>query len=170
MRNIYAILAGVVGIVVGIIIMMIAGKAGLDRARNEAKTILKESKSKAENIVNQAKIDGKQQAFELKRQADREIKSRENRIQQTENKLTRDLDRLSLREETLNTKKKKLDEKAKLADTKLANSTKMEADLQEKIDSQIMVLEKVAEMSQEDARRELMDIVAKKCEKEVAVY
>ena len=170
MRNIYAILAGVVGIVVGIIIMMIAGKAGLDRARNEAKTILKESKSKAENIVNQAKIDGKQQAFELKRQADREIKSRENRIQQTENKLTRDLDRLSLREETLNTKEKKLDEKAKLADTKLANITKMEADLQEKIDSQIMVLEKVAEMSQEDARRELMDVVAKKCEKEVAVY
>ena len=59
--NAMTILAGIVGIAIGIILMMIAGKAGLDRAKNQAQSILEESKAKAENIVRQANLDGKQQ-------------------------------------------------------------------------------------------------------------
>ena len=59
------ILAVFVGIVVGVVIMIIAGKAGLDRARVEAKSILEESKSQAENEKRQANLDGKQQVYEI---------------------------------------------------------------------------------------------------------
>ena len=166
----FLILAGIVGIVVGIVIMMISSKAGLDKAKIEADSILEESKSKADTIVKQAQIDGQKAAFDLRQQADKEIKDRENKIQQMENRLNRDQDRLSVREENLTAKEKKLDEKGRLADAKLANISKMEADLQQKIDSQIEVLERTASLSQEDAKKELMDAVAKKSEKEISAY
>lgn len=165
-----AILAVFVGIVVGVVIMIIVGKAGLDRARVEAKSILEESKSLAENEKRQANLDGKQQVYEMKLQAEKELKDQRNKIQQTEMKLQRREDNIGFREENLHEKEKKLEEQKKLAEDKLANLGKMEEELQSKIDSQIEVLEKVANMSQEDARKELMDAVEKKCEKEISAY
>ncbi|MBR2825091.1 MAG: ribonuclease Y [Solobacterium sp.] len=168
--NAMTILAGIVGIAIGVILMMIAGKAGLDRAKNQAQSILEESKAKAENIVRQANLDGKQQVYEMNLQAEKELKDQKNKIQQTENKLLRREDSLSFREENLVTKEKKLDEMTKLADDKLTNLSRMESELQQRIDNQIAVLERAANMTQEEARTELMDAVEKKCEKDIATY
>ena len=168
--NAMTILAGIVGIAIGVILMMIAGKAGLDRAKNQAQSILEESKAKAENIVRQANLDGKQQVYEMNLQAERELKDQKNKIQQTENKLLRREDSLSFREENLVTKEKKLDEMTKLADDKLTNLSRMETELQQRIDNQIAVLERAANMTQEEARSELMEAVEKKCEKDIAAY
>ena len=46
----------------------------------------------------------------------------------------------------------------------------MEADLKDKIESQVAVLERTAGMSLDDAKKELMDIVEKRTEKEIATY
>ena len=171
MNNILVpILACLVGLVIGVIIMMIASRNGLDAARVQAEALLDESKVKAENVIRQATLDGKQQVYDMKLQAEKEIKDQRNRIQQTENKLTRREDNLNFREENLTVKEKKLDEKMKLAEDKLANLSKMEADLQDKIESQVAVLERTAGMSQDDANKELMDIVEKRTEKEIAAY
>ena len=164
------ILACLVGLVIGVLIMMIASRNGLDAARVQAEALLDESRVKAENVIRQATLDGKQQVYDMKLQAEKEIKDQRNRIQQTENKLTRREDNLNFREENLTVKEKKLDEKTKLAEDKLANLSKLEADLQEKIESQVAVLERTAGMSQDDARKELMDIVEKRTEKEIAAY
>lgn len=170
MEFVAAILAGIAGIAVGIIIMIIAGKMGLDRAREKSQDILDEANSKAEATVRQANLDGKQQVYEMKLQAEKELKDQRNKIQQTENKLLRREDNLSFREENLTAKEKKITEKEKQADSRLANLAKMEEDLQKKIDDQVVILEKVSNMSQEDARKELMGIVEKKTEKEIATY
>jgi ribonuclease Y len=124
-----AILAGVVGIVIGIVIMKMASSAGLDRAKLQAQTILDESNAKAENIVRQAELDGKQQVYEMKERAERELKGQRNKIQQTENKLLRREDSLNFREENLNSKEKKLEQKTKTVEDELANIDKMQAEL-----------------------------------------
>ena len=164
------ILAVFVGIIVGIIIMVIAGKAGLDRAKVEAKSILEESKSTAENTKRQADLDGKQQVYEMKLKAEKELKDQRNKIQQTEMKLQRREDNLGFREENLHEKERKLDEQKKLTEDKLANLSKMEQELQEHINNQIEVLQKAANMTQEEAKKELMEAVEKKCEKEISAY
>ena len=165
-----AILAGVVGIVIGIVIMTISNKNGLNRATAESKSILDEANAKAENIRNQAILDGKQQVYELKQKSEKEIRDEKNRIQQSENKLLRREDTLNFREENLTAKEKKVEERSKLADNKLLDIDKMQIELQAKIDNQTAVLEKTAGMSQEDAKKELMDIVAKKSEKDIGEY
>ncbi len=168
------ILTGLVGTVIGILVTLLfvwlMDRAGLRRAKEESKDILEEANSKAETAVRQANLDGKQQVYEMKLQAEKELKDQRNRIQATENKLLRREDSLTFREENLAAKEKKLNEKTKQADDKLANLSKMEKELQEQIDNQVVVLERVAQMTQEDARRDLMEIVEKKTEKEIAQY
>ena len=83
------LLALIAGVVIGIVIMLIAGKMGLDRAKEQSQNILDEANSKAETAVRQASLDGKQQVYEMKLQAEKEIKNQRDKIQQTENKLIR---------------------------------------------------------------------------------
>lgn len=164
------ILVLIVGIFVGIGIMKVAGKHGLDRAITKSQDILEEANSKAETITRQAILDAKQQTYELKLQAEKEIKNQQNKLLQVENKLMRQQDSLNFREEDLARKEKKIDEKDQQITGKLANITKMEEDLQAKIDQQLVELERVANMSQADAKVELMEAVEKKTEAEIATY
>ena len=165
-----AILALIVGIFAGIGIMKVAGKHGLDRAITKSQDILEEANSKAETITRQATLDAKQQTYELKLQAEKEIKNQQNKLLQVENKLMRQQDSLNFREENLARKEKKIDEKDQQITGKLAEITKMEEDLQAKIDQQLVELERVSNMTQADAKVELMEAVEKKTEAEIATY
>ena len=165
-----SVLVGIAGILIGILVMRILGNAGLDRARNQAQSILDESNAKAETILRQADLDGKQQVYEMTLQAERELKAQRSKVQQQENKLSRREDSISYREENLIAKEKKIEDKNKVVDEKLANLNKMESTLQEKINEQMAVLERVAGLSRDEAKSELMDAVEKKSEKEIGAY
>ena len=55
-------LSGLAGLAVGIIIMMIVSRAGLNRNQQKAALLLKEAESKADSVVKQAVVDGRTQA------------------------------------------------------------------------------------------------------------
>jgi ribonuclease Y len=129
-----------------------------------------EASNKAENIVRQAVLDGKTQAYELKLAAERELKERRQELQEAEQKLSRREDNLSFRDETLTSKEKQLDERNKQVTDKLSNLEKMEKDLQAKIDVQIVELERVASMSASAAKQELLDVVKNKTRNELEAY
>ena len=166
----FSILVGGIGLVLGVILMIIAGRLGISRAKSIAKNTIEESNIKADSIIRQATLDGKQQVYELKLQAEKEIKESKAALQVAENKLMRREDTLNLRDETLISKEKQIDEKNRQATNKLANLEKLEVELQTKIDKQIEVLEKVANMSAAEAKSELMDLVEKKSQKEIAIF
>lgn len=170
MMTIMIIVAVIVGIAIGAILMKIAGKMGLDRSSEMSQSIIDEANSKAETIVRQANLDGKQQVYEMKLQAEKEIKDQQDKIQQQETKLLRREDGISFREENLKTQERKINDKEKQIDSKLTNLSKKEEELQAKIDSQVTVLEQSAHLSEEDAKKELMAIVEKKTEAEIATY
>ena len=170
MSYLFLLIGAVAGFVIGLIAMKVAGKQGLDSNKAKAEEILKEANSKAETILRQADLDGKQAAYEYEVQAEKKNKEKVNQLQQNENKLLRREDALNFREENLSQKEKKIGEKEQAADDKLANLNKLEEDLQQRIDNQIHVLEEVAHLSQDDAKKELMEAVEKKSEKEIAQY
>ena len=63
MNNVLFLLIGAVaGFVIGLIVMKVTGKQGLDSSKAQAESILKEANSKAETIIRQADLDGKQAA------------------------------------------------------------------------------------------------------------
>lgn len=170
-NNIFtSIIFSLLGVVIGIVIMFVASRVGLNRDKQKAKLILEEAENKAKNTVKQAVLDGKTQVYDLKLQAEKEIKDRRQELQDFETKLLRREDSLNYRDESMNQKEKKLDEKLKKAEDKALQLDKMEEDLQARIDGQIVLLERVSSMTQEEAKKELMDVVEKKITNEVATY
>ncbi len=165
-----SILSGIIGVLLGIILMFILGRLGLNRAKQKSKLMLDESASKAENILRQATLDGKQQVYEMKLDAEKDIKEKKSEIQEAENKLLRREDSMNFRDETLLAKEKQIDDKNHQVTEKLNNLEKMEKELQSRVDHQVVILEKAANMSAQDAKDELMGVVEKQMEKEMAVY
>lgn len=166
----YSSISVIVGIVLGCIIMMLLGRAGLNRDKQKANLILEEAEIKAKNTVKQAVLDGKTQVYDLKLQAEKEIKERKQEAQDMENKMLRREDSLNFRDEQITQKEKKLDDKLQKVQDKQAVLDKMEEDLQTRIDGQVKVLERVANMSADDAKKELMEVVEKRMTQEVASY
>lgn len=169
-NNFASVLFGLIGLLLGVGLMALMSRLGLNRNEQKAKQILEEATSEAKNTLKQAVLEGKTQVYDLKLQAEKEIKDRRTEIQNVENKLLRREDSLSFRETSLTEKENKLAEKLNEASEKMTNLNKMEIELQERIDAQITVLEQTANMTREDARKELMAVVEKKMENEVAVY
>ena len=159
-----------IGLVVGALAILLYNSATGKNAKKEAQKILDEANNQAKNTVKQAVLDGKTQVYDLKLQAEKEIKEKRSEVQDHENKLQRREDSLNFRDENLTQKERKLDEKLRKAEDKAAQLDKMEEELQSRIDGQIAILERVSNMSKEEARAELMEVVESKMQDEVAAY
>ena len=163
-------LSGLTGLALGIIVMIVISKAGLNKDQQKANLMLKEAESKADSMVKQAVLDGRTQAHELKIATEKEIKERKQEVTDMENKLLRREDNLNFRDETLTSKEKQIDVKnAQLAD-KMAMLDKKDKELQAKIDVQVQELERVAAMTTAEAKEELFAITEKRMEKELVSY
>ena len=167
---VYSILIGIVGVVVGLFIMWMLTRLGLNRDQQKAKMLLEEATIKSENLVRQAVLDGRTQAYEMKLEVEKEAKEKNHELQELQNKLMRREDGLNFRDEAIRGKEKQIEDINRQLTQKQAYLEKMENELQAKIDSQIIELERVANMSANEAKFELMAAVEKKMDNEVTVY
>lgn len=145
-------------------------RAGLNKNQQKAEQILIEAQHEAEAKIKQAVLDGKTQAHELRVEAEKEIKERKQEATDMETKLLRREDNLNFRDEALAQKERQVQDKLQKAADKLSSLDEKEKKLQEQIDQQIEVLENVAKMSSQDARKELFAVVEKKMEHETIAY
>ncbi len=159
-----------VGVVLGVIGMIVISKMGLNKNQQKADLIIKEANIEAENVKRQAVLDGKNAAYELKLRAEKEIKKQRQEVTELENKLIRRDDSLNFREEKLQNKEKSLDDRLERVKNKTAELDKMRNDLQKKIDVQIVELERVANLTANDAKAELFSIVEQQTANEMAAY
>lgn len=167
---VYSILIGIVGLGAGLLIMWMLSRLGLNRDQQKAKLLLEEATIKSENLVRQAVLDGRTQAYEMKLEVEKEAKEKNREIQELQNKLMRREDSLNFRDEAIRGKEKQIEEINRQLTQKQSYLDKMENELQAKIDSQIVELERVANMSANEAKAELMAAVEKKMDNEVAAY
>ncbi len=166
----YSVLSGIAGFAIGIVIMIMLSKLGLNRDQQKARLIMEEAAIKSENMVRQAVLDGKTQVYELKLAAEKEIKDRRSEVSDYENKLSRREDNLNFRDEGLTHKEKQIEEKNKQLTEKYSMLERLEKELQGKIDGQLAELERIANMTVNEAKKELMEVVEKRMENEVTAY
>lgn len=166
----FFVLASIGGFALGIIIMVMLSKFGLNRDQQKAKLILEEANIKSDSIVRQAILDAKTQTYDLKLAAEKEIKESRQTLQEVELKLNRREDSLNFRSETLTSKEKELELRNNQVTEKLNVLEKMEANLKEKIDGQVAELERIANMSSAEAKNELMDIVRVRTQNEIEAF
>ena len=122
------------------------------------------------HITKNAQIDGKQAINEMKQEANKEIHERKQELQNQERSLNQREQNIDRRDAALLAKENALDEKNETLSRRLKDMDRKEAQLQEKIDSIIAELEKVAQMSTQEAREELFNRVESKVSKEIAAF
>lgn len=164
------LILGIAGIILGILLARFVNFLGYDQAKKKAKKVAKEAEVKAEQLLRNAQLDAKTHAYELKVEVEKEIKERKQEITNFENKLLQREQSIDRRDLVLQSKEETLQQKHDQYTKKLNDLDKKELDLNQKIDSIILELQKVAQMSSQEAKTELFKRVEEKMAQEVAQY
>ena len=164
------ILVGVVCLILGAGAVLLIPFFKKYIAGKKAQKIIRDAEIKAEHITKNAQLDGKQAVYEMKQEADKEIKERKAEVASSENKLLQREQSIDRRDAQLLQKENALDQKNENLTRRLKEVDKKEEQLQEKIDSIIVELEKVAQMSVQQAKDELFARVESKMSQEIAAY
>ena len=145
-----AIVAAVAaGLVVGVVVRKITADKKLGSAREQAKHILEDAIKDAENKKKESLIAAKEEIFQLKRETDFDIKERRKEVSRLERRVTQ-------KEETLDAKLEGIERKEAALAEKLADADKTRAEVAKALEGQLAMLEKIAGLTREDAKAELV--------------
>lgn len=161
MDNIAIIGAVVVGVILGIILgKLIFAKNTANKvaeAEQQAQKLIEDAKAKADTIKEKKVLEAKEHFLQLKSDNDKEANARNQKISEQENKLKQ--------------KEQSLNDKLKSVQTQVNENTELKTELQDHIESakikraelekhqeeQIKRLEKIANLSAEEAKAELVE-------------
>ena len=138
-----------IGFVIGEIVKENKAQKDKDSAKNEAQRIINNALSEAEATKKAQLIETKDEIHKLRSDADREIRERRNEVQRQEKRLTQREEYLDKRADSLETKSESLSQKIKEADEKLTEIDGIKK-------SQFDMLERISGLSQEEAKKQLM--------------
>lgn len=164
------VIAIVIGIITGLIFAYYLPIYKKRRAEHNAKKIIQQAETKADRIVKNAQLDGKQTVYELKQEAEKDIKERKQEVIQQENKLLQREQSINARDNALTKKESNLEEKENYLDKQIEENKKRKEVLQERLDGIIEELQKVSQMSIKEAKDEIFKRVEEKCSREIALY
>ncbi|WP_010622788.1 ribonuclease Y [Paucilactobacillus suebicus] len=168
---ILAVIAIVVGVIVGYMVKKTSYERQVNQARNSAEGIISDAKKEAETAKKEAILEAKEESHQYREGVEDELKGRRAEVQKQE-------DRLLQRETTLDRKDNALEKRENALSVRETKISKHEEQIQkdqqqvtELIDQRQVELEKVAEMSQEDAKNEILTDMKKqlKHEREVMI-
>ncbi len=164
------ILVGLSVFVITIIAVIVIGKIRLNSARKRAQMTLEDAEKEAENIVRQAILEAKTESYELKLKAEKEVQEEMKVLHEKTSKLERREENLNLRDENILAKDQELLKKERNLSSSREKLKKAEEKLKAQTEEHLKELERIASISQEDARNELFAQVEQKMEREVLTY
>ncbi len=174
---IIAIAVGVVCIGLTSVLFIFIPKAKKEQAKKTADSIIDEANKKADKIIADSKVEAKADYEETLNKAKAEAESskaesakREAKLDQKESALDKREDAIITREDQLDQKRSEYEQKKSEYEGKIAGLSEKERELQQKAESIADELQKVANMSIDEARDALMAHVEEKEMKKIALY
>ena len=144
-----AVVFGLLGAVISGVVKDKKALNDKNSAAQEATRIINNALSEAEATKKAQLIEAKDEIHKLRSEADKDIRERRNEVQRQEKRLNQREEYLDKRADTLEAKSEHLSEKLKEVDDKL-----LEIDSIKK--SQFDILERISGLSQEEAKKQLM--------------
>ena len=139
----------IVGAVIGFIIRKMGAEKKIGSAEEQARKILEDAIKNAENAKKESIISAKEEIFQLKKEADRDINERRKEVSRQERRNTQ-------KEETLDAKIEKMEKKEAILQEKLADADKTREEVNKTLQGQLAMLEKIAGLTSEEAKAELV--------------
>lgn len=149
---------------------IILPKKKKEKAQKTADQIIADANVKAEKLLANAKLEGKSEVEDMKKAAEKDINERKQVVVQSEAKLDNREAALDKREDAIITREAQIDQKRNEYEQRIQALDQKDKLLQEKIDSIIVELQKVANMTLDQARDELMARVEEKEMKRIALF
>ncbi|MFM2359533.1 MAG: ribonuclease [Bacteroidota bacterium] len=149
--------AAVVGIVLGKFIFAKNTQKQVEDAQSQAQTILREAELRSETIKKEKELEAKEKFVQMKSVHDKEVMQRNQKLQEAENKIKQ-------KEQSINQKEGNLDKQIKENEAIRDNLNRQievvnvkRTELEKHQEEHIRRLEKVAGLSAEDAKAQLIE-------------
>ena len=167
---IIAVVCCLVGVGIGCAVTFLLLKRKKDSAMKQADALLEGAKEKSERLLENAKLEAKAEKEELLRNAEKDISERKKQVLQTENKLDQRENALDKREDAIIQREEFIDQKRNSLEAREESLSAKEKDYQAKVETLDKELERVAGLSMEDAKKEILAKVEEREAKRIALY
>ena len=154
--------AAVIFFFVGFFLRKVLAEKKIGSAEAEVKRLVEEAQKDAEAAKKEILVEAKDEALQIKNDAEREAKERRSEVQRQER-------RISQKEENLDRKLENLEKKEETLNNKIKANEERRAVIEQSIVEQDALLQKIAGMSMEDAKAELMERVESENRHEMAM-
>ncbi|MGX1983957.1 ribonuclease Y [Thermolongibacillus altinsuensis] len=169
MLIISALLALVVGAVVGFFVRKSIAEAKIGGANAAAKQIIEEAKREADALKKEALLEAKDEIHKLRAEAEREIRERRSELQKQENRLLQKEENLDRKDEALNKREALLEKKEDSLNERQQHIEEMESKVEEIVRKEQAELERISSLTREEARQIILERVEKELSHEIAL-
>lgn len=150
-----------IGIIIGIITRKKIAESKIDGAEKEAQRLVDLAKVEAENLKKEEIIKAKEEIMNNRKELDLEIKERRAEIQKQESRIIQ-------KEENLDRRTSDLDKKEKDLENEYKSLEIQKGEVNELYEKEVQELQRIASLSQEEARQQLLAEVEKEITTEKA--
>ena len=151
-----------VGMLVGFLIRKGIAESKIGSAEEQARKILEDAIKNAEGAKKESIIAAKEEIFQLKKEADFDIKERRKEVSRLERRVTQ-------KEETLDAKIEGIEKKEVILNERISEAEKTRDEIQKTFEGQLAMLEKIAGLTSEEAKAELVARLDSEMQHETAI-
>lgn len=152
----------ILSVIIGLLVGLVAGGAavavllnGLLRKRREA--LLREAEAEGEALKKEKLVQAKEKFLQLKEEHERDLRERDKKAQQGQERIKQREQQLSRQQQDLANKEKQADQLKQELAQKMDGLTRRKEEVDKMHQKQVALLEKVANMNADEARKQLMD-------------
>lgn len=164
-----ALLALVVGAVVGFFVRKSIAEAKIGGAQAAAKQMIEEAKREADALKKEALLEAKDEIHKLRVESEREIRERRSELQKQENRLLQKEENLDRKDESLNKREALLEKKENSLNERQQHIEEMESKVEELVRKEQAELERISSLTREEARQIILERVEKELSHEIAL-
>lgn len=153
-----------VGLAIGTFMMKGKIKNAEEDAKKEAERLLKDAETSAETLKKEKMLEAKERFLKLKAEFEEEVNNKKNLLIQNEQKLKQKEHQLNKRFEEINQKEKEVKELRDTIQNQSSALKKKKEEIDKERNSVVSRLEKIANLSADQAKDELVELLRKEAE------
>lgn len=165
----FAIVALIIGLVLGIFIQKKNDEKRVDGAKANAEAIVDDAIKQAQNLKREALFEAKEDNLKFRNEVEQELKERRSEVTRLEQRLMQKEENLDIKSNNLDKRELNLEKKETEYIKRQQAISEKEKQVQILIDEQKLELERVATLSRQDAREIIMSETEQELSNEIAI-
>lgn len=157
-----------ISIIIGFLALVVGGVAGYFYRRNQSERAIKNQQDKADNILKVANTQARLIETQARESATKIVQAAESEIKERRIELSKEADRFDKRRSELDSRADKLEQRDQNLNKRQSVIDKRTNDIEKLYEQEVAKLEQIAQLSQEDAKKQLFAAVEKEARADMA--